>query len=97
MKLGIVLFAHGSREAAWARPFEAIAAELRKDGSAEVAVAYLETMKPTLLEALAALAARRATAVRVVPVFLGLGGHLKQDLPKLVAEARAARRKARVA
>ena len=49
MKEGIVLFAHGSRDASWAKPFEDIAAQL----SAEypVRLAYLEQMKPTLHEA----------------------------------------------
>lgn len=56
----------------------------------KVALAYLESMRPTLAEAIAALARDGATAVRIVPVFLAAGGHVKEDLPRLVREARAA-------
>ena len=86
MKDGIVLFAHGSREPEWAQPFERIASELRKNFQVELA--YLERMEPTLDEAVASMVAKGATRVRIVPVFLGVGGHIKQDLPRLVEAAR---------
>jgi sirohydrochlorin cobaltochelatase len=86
---GIVLFAHGSRDPQWAAPVERIASILSPQFL--VGVAYLELMRPTLDEAVAALAAAGATSIRVVPVFLGQGGHVKQDLPRLVANAAAAR------
>lgn len=88
MKEGIVLFAHGSRDPEWSRPFERIAAQLSQDFL--VRVAYLELMRPTLGEALASLAAAGAQWVRIVPVFLGQGGHVKEDLPRLLAAAGAA-------
>lgn len=47
-------------------------------------------MQPSLPECVAALYAEGVRAVRVVPVFFGLGGHLKRDLPRIVAEMRAA-------
>jgi len=84
---GIVLFAHGSREPEWARPFERIAARLRTEFLVELA--YVERMKPTLEEAVASLASMGAKRVRIVPVFLGEGGHVREDLPKLAAAARA--------
>ena len=87
-KQAVVLFAHGSRDAEWAQPFELLAATLRKLVPGPVAVAYLERMKPTLGEAIDTLASQ-AEAIRVVPVFLGPGGHVKQDLPRMVDEARA--------
>jgi sirohydrochlorin cobaltochelatase len=34
--------------------------------------------------------AKGALNIRVIPLFLGAGGHVKQDLPKLVAEAKRA-------
>jgi len=85
LKSGIVLFAHGSRDRDWARPFEQLADTLRKNGP--VALAYLEFMSPPLEEAIGALARDGVTTIRVVPVFLGQGGHVKEDLPKLVAAA----------
>jgi sirohydrochlorin cobaltochelatase len=86
LKAGIVLVAHGSRDPQWAQPFEQICARLRSTGF-DVRVAYLEIMQPDLGEAVAALAAAGASAIRVIPAFLGAGGHVKQDLPRLVADA----------
>jgi sirohydrochlorin cobaltochelatase len=91
LKEGIVLFAHGSRDPEWSRPFEAIAAALgRKIPAVAVALGYLEH-GPSLQEAVAALVAKGALTIRVVPVFLGQGGHIKEDLPKLVAQVAAER------
>lgn len=86
MKSGIVLFAHGSRDPEWARPFEQICQELRGKGIA-VRIAYLEIMQPPLADAIASLASAGVRSIRVIPVFLGAGGHVKEDLPRLVADA----------
>lgn len=92
MKEGILLFAHGSRDPEWARPFERISQELaRRLPQAVVCSAYLELMRPTFDEAVAALAAAGVSSIRVVPLFLGPGGHVKEDLPQLVERAGAAR------
>jgi sirohydrochlorin cobaltochelatase len=89
LKQGIVLFAHGSRDPEWARPFERIAAALvAKQPAAIVVLAFLEH-GASLNEAFAALAAKGAVSIRVVPVFLGQGGHVKADLPALIERARA--------
>ena len=87
----IVLFAHGARDARWAEPFEAVAARLRAAApGVPVRLAFLELMTASLADAVAALAAEGATRVDVVPLFLGTGGHLRQDLPRVVDEVRAA-------
>jgi len=88
LKQGIVLFAHGSRDRDWARPFEQLAATLSAKVRARVRLAYLEHMRPSLDQAIGALVSEGAEAIRVVPVFLGQGGHVKEDLPKLLAAAR---------
>lgn len=49
-------------------------------------LAFLELMQPSLAECASVLYAEGVRSLRVVPVFLGAGGHLKDDLPKLVAE-----------
>ena len=90
MTKGIVLFAHGSRESGWARPFEALATQVRaRVPGAEVVVAFLELMKPSLEDAVHALAANKISSVRIVPLFLAAGGHVREDLPKLVSALRA--------
>jgi sirohydrochlorin cobaltochelatase len=87
---GLVLFAHGSREPRWADPFEAVAAEVRlRAPDAEVALAYLELMAPTLADAVAQLVARGCTRIDVVPLFLGAGGHVRHDLPSQLEGLRA--------
>lgn len=85
----LVLLAHGSRDPNWARPIVAVAERIgaRPDAPA-VAVAYLEFASPTFAEAVARLADAGATHVRVAPVFLGQGGHLRRDVDALLAEAR---------
>jgi sirohydrochlorin cobaltochelatase len=87
----IVLFAHGARDPAWAQPFQAIANAMReRDPATPVTLAYLELMQPSLSEAVAGLVAHGARAVRVVPLFLGAGSHVRRDLPELLATLRAA-------
>jgi sirohydrochlorin cobaltochelatase len=86
----IVLFAHGSRDPDWAAPFERLASRVRAARpDARVAVAYLEITPPTLPDAVGALAAAGAREIDVVPVFLAPGGHVRRDLPAMVAALRA--------
>jgi sirohydrochlorin cobaltochelatase len=88
LKEGIVLLGHGSKDPEWSQPFEKIAVSLGKRLPAvSVFLAYLEH-GPSLEEAVVALMAKGALSIRVIPLFLGAGGHVKQDLPRLVAEAR---------
>lgn len=92
MTRGVVLFAHGSRDPQWAAPFEKLSAAVKQRlPGALVIVAYLELMPPGLDEAIAALATAGARSIRIVPVFLGHGAHVREDLPRLVAAAAAAR------
>jgi sirohydrochlorin cobaltochelatase len=87
LKEGIVLFAHGSRDPEWSRPFERIAASLGQMLPAvSVGLAYLEH-GPSLDETVTALFAKGVGSIRVVLVFLGQGGHVKEDLPRLVRES----------
>jgi sirohydrochlorin cobaltochelatase len=87
---GILLFAHGARDPAWSRPFEAIAQHMRQTAQAHrVSLAYLELMQPSLPDAADVLVEQGCTRITVVPVFLGAGGHVKRDLPALLAALRA--------
>jgi sirohydrochlorin cobaltochelatase len=86
----IVLFAHGARDPRWAEPFAAVAARVRAAApDCHVALAFLELMAPSLGDAVAALVGAGVTRIDVVPLFLGTGGHLRQDLPPLVDAVRA--------
>ncbi|MDQ2733680.1 MAG: CbiX/SirB N-terminal domain-containing protein [Pseudomonadota bacterium] len=87
----MVLFAHGARDVRWAEPFVAIATKLRDAAPGlRVELAFLELMAPDLETAVGALVAAGSTRIDVVPLFLGTGGHLRSDLPPLIARARTA-------
>ena len=87
---GLLLFAHGARDASWAAPFEAVLGrvrELRPD--AQVALAFLELMQPDIDEAAARLVQHGCAAIDVVPLFLGTGGHVRRDLPHRLLQLQA--------
>ena len=85
MKRGLLLFAHGARDPNWARPFEQVAARIgRQAPRVAVQLAYLEFMQPDLFTAGQRLAEAGCSAVDVVPLFLGAGGHVRKDLPELL-------------
>lgn len=82
---GILLFAHGARNPAWANPFHAIAAHMRRCAPAQpVTLAFLELMQPDLPHAARELIEQGCQKITVVPLFLGVGGHILNDLPVLV-------------
>jgi len=89
MKEGLLLFAHGARDAAWARPFEIVTERLRAARpDTPLAMAYLEFMSPDMDAAAAQLAAAGCTRVHVMPLFLGTGGHVRRDVPLLLDRLR---------
>lgn len=51
-------------------------------------LAFLEGMAPSLEEAAGRVAAAGATRVSVIPLFMAQGGHLKQDLPRIIERLR---------
>lgn len=83
----LVLFAHGARDPQWAEPFRAISARVaaeRKDLT--VTLAFLELQPPSLADAITELAGSGHTTIHIAPLFMAQGGHLKQDVPRLLAE-----------
>ena len=89
-KRGLLLFAHGARDARWAEPFEDVAKRVReRDPALAVQLAFLEFMTPTLRDAGTALIKAGCTRIDVLPLFLGAGGHVRKDLPELLETLRA--------
>jgi sirohydrochlorin cobaltochelatase len=85
----ILLFAHGARDPSWAEPFRRIVARLgRTHPGVRVELAFLELMQPDLASAIASLAAGGIGQITVVPLFLAQGGHLREDLPRLLDDIR---------
>jgi len=90
MKQALILFAHGSRDPEWSEPFRAIQREVAaRCPDVRVALAFLESMSPTLEEALEALARSGHTRIAIAPLFMAPGGHLKRDVPRLLEAERA--------
>lgn len=88
---GLLLFAHGARDPAWALPFQRAAQLLQAsadvaEGRTLVRLAFLEFMSPDILQAGHELAEAGCHTVTVVPLFLGAGGHVRKDLPRLMGE-----------
>ena len=82
---GIVLFGHGSRDPLWRKPIEAVAARVRAlDAAVAVRCAYLELTEPDLAATVDGLMAEGIRAITIVPMFLGVGKHAREDLPLLL-------------
>ncbi len=89
-KSGIILFAHGSRDPLWHKPIEAVAAQIGILSPATAVVcAYLELSTPDLSAATHALVSKGVMDITILPLFLGVGKHAREDLPRLVQELRS--------
>jgi sirohydrochlorin cobaltochelatase len=85
----LVFLAHGSRDPLWRGPVEAIAERVRQiDPNCLVRCAYLELTEPDLASCVAELAKLGVDAVTVVPLFLGLGKHAREDIPQITGTMR---------
>lgn len=83
--LGVIVFAHGSRDPLWRVPVESVAQQIRQaDPQAQVSCAYLELCEPDLPTAATRLAAQGVSRIRVLPLFFGMGKHAREDLPVLL-------------
>jgi len=89
-RIGLALLAHGARDPLWVQPFEGVRARVRAQSpQTPVELAFLEFNTPDLATAIDRLVGAQCAQVIVVPVFLGQGGHVRKDVPRLVDEARA--------
>jgi sirohydrochlorin cobaltochelatase len=85
-----ILFGHGSRDPLWRLPIEAVANQIRTIApEVQVRCAYLELSEPDLPSTAADLASLGVVSITVVPMFLGVGRHAREDLPLLMAALRA--------
>lgn len=86
----ILLFAHGSSDPEWAQPFQRLRQMLQSSlAGHRIELAFLESMRPGFDDAVDGIAAGGRGRITVVPLFIAQGGHLREDIPKLVSRARA--------
>ena len=84
-KPGVVLFAHGARDPKWSEPFESRAARFAARAPAGPrARAARAVIAPARPGPGRALVARGCDAITIVPAFLGVGGHVRRDVPEIV-------------
>ncbi len=91
---GYVLVDHGSRREHANALLEEIATLMseRLGPGAIVEAAHMEIATPTLADAFAKCVARGATKIVVHPFMLAPGKHVREDLPRLAADAANAHR-----
>lgn len=83
----VIVFAHGSRDPVWRQPVEAVAQRVRElQPAISVACAYLELCEPDLMHAADSLIGAGARQLVVLPLFIGVGKHAREDLPVLLAQ-----------
>ena len=86
-----ILFGHGSRDPVWRVPIDTVAQRmLAIDPTCCVRCAFLEITAPDLASTTAELVALGVRRITIVPMFLGVGRHAREDLPVLVSELRRA-------
>ena len=84
---GIILFAHGSRDELWRLPIEAVADRIQRISAETVVLcAYLELTKPDLPTTVELMRQQSIHEITIVPMFLGVGRHAREDLPELVRQ-----------
>jgi sirohydrochlorin cobaltochelatase len=89
MKTALILFAHGARDPEWANPMRRVQSVVREQvAGVPVELAFLEFMTPTLPECAAQLVAQGADKVVILPMFIARGGHLKKEVPEMLAVLR---------
>ncbi len=91
----ILLLAHGSSDRRWCETFETLAGPTL-DALPEARIAYMELAEPSLESQIEQAAADGITDIRVVPLFLAAGRHLRRDVPAML-EALEARLDVKVA
>jgi sirohydrochlorin cobaltochelatase len=86
----VVLIAHGARDTRWTEPFVAMRSLLAERlAPVQVRLAFMEFTPPTLEDVVAEVHRGGGRRMLVVPIFLSGGGHVANDIPKLVDAERA--------
>ena len=87
---GILVVAHGSRAKETEATLEAIVGMVKaKLPDTIIECAFMEFSERTIEKGVSALVSKSVTEIKVVPYFLFMGIHMKEDIPNLVAECAA--------
>ena len=85
----LVLMAHGSKDPRWRVPFERIVDAVQgRSGETKVRLAYMEFVKPTLMDVARECVGQQILHLKILPLFLSIGAHLATDVPEQVNQAK---------
>jgi sirohydrochlorin cobaltochelatase len=85
-----VLFGHGSSDPAWRVPIDTVAQRmLETEPQSLVRCAFLERTEPDLAATVGELVQKGVNQITIVPMFLGVGRHAREDMPLLVNNLQA--------
>lgn len=85
VKNAIILFSHGARDPRWKEPIINVQKLIQaQNPEVIVELAFLELMSPTLSECIEEIILKEIYQMTLVPIFFGQGGHIREDLPKLI-------------
>ena len=88
-KTALVLFAHGARDPEWASPIRRVCSTVQAQAPGlRVEPAFLEFIQPNFRDCAESLLSEGFERIVVLPMFIAQGGHLKQDIPRLVEDLR---------
>ena len=85
----IILFAHGSTVPEANQGVARLAEEVSRRAQYPARCAFLELAHPDLAAAVAGFVAAGIRRIVVIPYFLSMGVHVRQDLPRLIEQQRA--------
>lgn len=87
----LLVIAHGSRKASSNQEVADLADKLKQQSSLFKLIThgFLELTTPKVPDAVAELVKGGATEVTILPYFLAAGMHVTEDLPELLAQAKA--------
>ncbi|MBI4458889.1 MAG: CbiX/SirB N-terminal domain-containing protein [Acidobacteria bacterium] len=85
----ILIFAHGSAVPEANQSVVRLAEEVSRRTNSPAACAFLELAQPDLAATVAGFVATGIRRIVVIPYFLSMGVHVRQDLPRLIEQQRA--------
>jgi sirohydrochlorin ferrochelatase len=84
---GILVVAHGSRAKETESTLDAILSMVRtKQPEVIIEHAFMEFSERTVEKGVATLVTKGVTEIKIVPYFLFMGIHMKEDIPRMVSE-----------
>ena len=84
---GVLIIAHGSRAKETEATLEKIISMVKiKSPEPIIEHAFMEFSDQTINKGVSALVSKGVTEIKIIPYFLFMGIHLKEDIPRIVSE-----------